>query len=201
MFYNPITKTYVTTVAIPTNATDSVLRSAVTAFYNSFGSISVTRNMYDVDGAEVASLSLAAKLTYTIQLNKAINGFTTSSIKVTTSGTTTATVQIAYPQSVQLSSIPLSGSFVINCFHSDGTGNTTRELPYNTGHSVWANNLPYSISSAIVEACPEYRDKLETSEASTYGYMVDGRDILIKFTGIAGDIQQFTIATALNNPL
>lgn len=48
--------------------------------------------------------------------------------------------------------MPLNGSFIINCVKSDGSSVPTVEIPvyYSTS----------TIKDKIVDACPEYRDKL-----------------------------------------
>lgn len=190
---NPKTLLVTTTVAINVNASASAFQTAVSPFYSYYGSITVTMVMFDIDDVVTTSLTTSVRNVYTITLNKAITGFTTNSIKATTSGTTTATVTVGYPTAVQVSSAPLRGNFTIKCYNSDGTSNTTREMPYNTGHQTYTNNYGFSVYTLIIEACPEYRNRIDVSESSTYSYMDDGRDIYIRFVGVARDPTQFTI--------
>ena len=69
---------------------------------------------------------------------------------------------------------------------SDGTSNTTEPMLYNVGH--YTSTIPYSIKSKIADACNEYRDLIDTWEGSTYLSYEEGRDIMIRFTGVKGDI-------------
>lgn len=95
-FFNPTTKTYVTTDPIAANASSTNFGNAVAAFYGYYGSVSVVRTMYDTNGVVTTTLASATKLVYTLSLLKSITGYSTNSIKPTLK--TSAQVSVQLPQ-------------------------------------------------------------------------------------------------------
>jgi hypothetical protein len=83
--------------------------------------------------------------------------------------------------------------FSIKCVKSDGTTNTTTDISYNASPGI--------IGASIVAACYDYRDAIDVSDGNTYNYYEDGRDIIIRFVGIIGDVSQFMINDGVNTPL
>lgn len=53
----------------------------------------------------------------------------------------------------------------------------------------------FTISDKIIIACPEYKDKIVVWEGTSFSALNEGREILIRFTGINGDVPQFQIAS------
>mmetsp|Transcript_22257 Transcript_22257/g.16714 ORF Transcript_22257/g.16714 Transcript_22257/m.16714 type:complete len:88 (-) Transcript_22257:397-660(-) len=84
------------------------------------------------------------------------------------------------PDSVQLSSEPLSGSFVVECYNLDGTMATSAEIPWNYG--AW------KVRHEINRACPSLSDLVNVWDGRAYEYMQNGRDIYIEFEGINQDM-------------
>jgi hypothetical protein len=81
-----------------------------------------------------------------------------------------------------VSTLPLSGSFAINCKLPDNTLKTTLEIP--------ANSTTSFIKDKITAACPQYKDRIEVTDGPAYPANIydDGRDIIIKFSSVNKDI-------------
>lgn len=97
------------------------------------------------------------------------------------------------PKEVQKSSIQLSGSFTITCALSDGTLNTTGPITTSTPY--------YNIPTILNTACPNLKDKYDIWEGPAYSYLVDGRDLMIRFTDIKQDLAQFSIQSYTSSPV
>jgi hypothetical protein len=74
----------------------------------------------------------------------------------------------------------MTGSFIISCPLPDGSLNQTTEIPVST----YSWNLPTYINVA----CPNLKDRYDIWEGPAYGYLVDGRDIMIRFTDMKSDL-------------
>ena len=57
------------------------------------------------------------------------------------------------------------------------------------------------IYSAIVKACPNYREKIEIWDGPGYSYKDDGRDIIIRYVGINKNVVQMEVVDSLTSPV
>lgn len=154
---NPKTLTMWTSGNMNTNMTDTQFYNAVKEFYAKVHDawVSVTRLMYLDDGVTITTdVSLSMKNIYTIYVMRSLASPSTT--KITVSRISTSSVIIpSIPADTRLSNAPLSGSFRFKCQLGDGvTWNYTQDMNITTVYT----NL---IKERIVQACPQYRDKLD----------------------------------------
>jgi hypothetical protein len=181
-------------------ASANQVKNAVKWWYsNKFGSgITVDKEHFDADGVLITSEddevieSTTAKVVYTITLKKYITAKTATSITVMKSNSA-ATINILYPDDVQLSGAPLSGSLMIECVDKDGFIDMSDEMSSTT--NAW------SIRWKLEESCFGLRDKIEVMEVDTFPYKANGRSIYILFRGATGDMGQFRFVSGEDTPL
>ena len=91
--------------------------------------------------------------------------------------------------SLQVSSPPLSGSFVLSYTLPGGTTGTTGAIPWN----AHPNTIKYYLEQTFIEL----KDKLIVWDAYASGNYEDGRDIFIRFVSYNDDPDQITISSAV----
>ena len=106
---------------------------------------------------------------------------------------TKSAITVLMPRNYQLSVLPLTGSYRIKCALPNNQWNTTVDI------SVY--NATSLIADRIVQACPNYREKFEIWNGPAYYYNEDGRDLLIRFTGLNQDVPQMEVVPSPTNPL
>ena len=74
------------------------------------------------------------------------------------------------------------------------TWNYTQDMNITTVYT----NL---IKERIVQACPQYRDKLDVYTSAVWAYNDDSRDFYIRFVGSNKDEVQMTLEQSLINPV
>jgi hypothetical protein len=74
------------------------------------------------------------------------------------------------------------------------TWNYTQDMNISTVYT----NL---IKERIVQACPQYRDKLDVYTSAVWAYNDDSRDFYIRFVGSNKDEVQMTLEQSLTNPV
>ena len=149
--------------------------------------------MYNSSGNVTTNILQSVKNVYNITVLRSLAQASTNYVnfqKVTTK----STLQFLLPRSAQLSNLPLKGSFVIQCILQDGI---TPALTADIG----VKNSTGQIITAIGNACPNYKEKIELWDAPTYGYYDDGRDFYIRFLGLNYDIPQMQIFASNLNPI
>lgn len=60
---------------------------------------------------------------------------------------------------------------------------------------------PGFIRDKIVQACPQYRDKLEVYSSVWQWYYEDSRDFFVRFVGVNADVEQMELLPGLTNPV
>jgi hypothetical protein len=140
--------------------------------------------MYDVDGLETVQAIKSVKSVYYLYVTKSINFVTTNKINVQMISTG-STITVELPSQVQVSNLPMGGSFKIKCALDKEGAN------WNTTIDIYAMNNTNQIRDRIVQACPNYREKIEVMNGPYY--VEDGRDILIRFVGLNYDVPQMEI--------
>ena len=104
-------------------------------------------------------------------------------------------ITVALPKDVQLSNPIMTGSFRIKCA-LDKEGNA-----WNTTYDMYTTNWTGQIMTAIIKACPIYREKIEIWDGPVYPNYQDGRDIVIRFVGLNYDIPQMEVLDSLDDPV
>jgi hypothetical protein len=124
---------------------------------------------------------------------RSIDGPSTSKISITRISTLSSIV-VSLPADTQLSNPPLGGMYRIKCQLPDGTWNQTYEMFTNVS---WTT----TIRDKIIQACPQYRDKIEVMDGPSQGYYQDTRDFLVRFVGVNADIPQLELISSDTLPL
>lgn len=96
---------------------------------------------------------------------------------------------------VQLSNLPMAGAFRIRCA-LDKEGNS-----WNTTIGIYTSNNTNQIRDRIIQACPNYREKMEIKDGPLYQYNEDGRDLMIRFVGHNYDVPQMEILDSIDLPV
>jgi hypothetical protein len=118
---NPLNNKLWTSKAISTSATGGEFGNAISGYYSSVwgASISVSRTMYDLTDSIVTDVILSVKSVYEIVVHKSLSQASTNYASFARVSTQ-ATFEMKYPTDVQLSTPPISGSFLITCTLPNG---------------------------------------------------------------------------------
>lgn len=108
--------------------------------------------MFNAAGEEVTKNDDAVKIVYIVELQKMIEGTSTSSIMYSAM-TSKGKMVIELPTAVQKSGVPLSGKYKVKCVNSNNQASYTKEMHYHT-HPYWVVNY-------IMNDCQGLYDKLE----------------------------------------
>lgn len=194
---NPKTLTMWSSGKMNTNMTENQFYNAVKDFYAEVHGawVSVTRSMYLDDGETITTdVNLSKKNIYTIYVMRSLANPSTTKITVSRISTSSV-ITPSIPSDTRLSNPPLSGFFRFKCQLQDGvTWNYTQDMNIST---VYAN----LIRERIVQACPQYRDKLDVLNSADWAYNDDSRDFYIRFVGSNKDEVQMTLEQSLTNPV
>ena len=195
-FVNPETLGMTTSAQMPANADPATVQSGVQAFYaDAYASgVTVELTMYDADGAVTTEAADSVKNVYDLKMTKLIASESVTKIYVAKT-TTSATISIEYPSEVQLSTAPISGSFVVRCVDEAGLESSSQAISFSEGASV--------IQERIEQGCAKLYDKITVSDAdlTTLPYAENGRNISLSFDGLTVDTGQFYIVSDTETPL
>ncbi len=191
---NPLNNQLWASAQLSTNATASQFEQAIKGFHSLVwgAPISVTKEMYDVNGTVTTNQLSAVKNVFTIYVHRSIPQPSTNYVNFQKISTKSQ-LQYKLPRDTVLSSAPLKGSFIIKCALPDGTVVPTEE--------IGARNETWRIRDKINAACPNFKEKYDIWDGGKYGYYEDGRELYFRFIGLNYDIPQFIIESFDTNPL
>jgi hypothetical protein len=142
-----------TTRLISSDANPGTVQTALNRDYyrGQYGcDVSVSRVIYDANGAEITDMSLAASLVYTVSVNKRIAGFSATMISAAPTSDrnnekTAARITVTPPTAGIQSSLPFSGDFAITCTDFNGNSYTSRDIAFNEDYRTMVLNMQYSM--------------------------------------------------------
>lgn len=148
--------------------------------------------MYDVNAQVTTNATLATSYVYNITLLKLITGVSLKAATVKLIGTN-STFTFTPPSLAIQSSLPLNGSYTIQCTDELGNKFTTGDIAYNT-NQVWVQNM-------ITNSIPFLADKVEVMNSYKYDYFENGVSWILKFSGVKGDVAPCIIQSGVNTTL
>ena len=107
--------------------------------------------------------------------------------------TTVSDIEFVYPQSIQLSTPTLEGSFYLECGDLDGNLYRTSDIYRNAGAA--------NVENELISTCPWLRDSITVWDGFDYWYSVDGVDFIISFDKFKGVLPQIKLHDSLVDPL
>jgi hypothetical protein len=125
-YKNPKDNTIWTSSSLSTNCSAWDLQVALGGYYwNVWGAPnSVVKTIYDVNGTVTSNMNLAATIVFTVTIGRSLP-LASSSLMTATRSSTKSSIVITPPSAYQLSNVPMTGSFRIQCTLKDGTTNVT----------------------------------------------------------------------------
>ena len=168
------------------------LKAAINGFYTSQYKVSpiVTRSFLDSAGdLTTEEAGNVFTVQYIIETPKALSAASVETIMLLYISST-ASVDIVYPIDKQLSSPPLSGSFIVECFNTDGNNYASREMSISIDAAGFKN---------VLEAdCSFLSGGISVQKLANN---VMGIEFQIDFHGIVGELGQYKLHSAQENPL
>lgn len=169
----------------------------------------MTRLVYDADGNETAEDEIVVDAEgvettkdmleiqahhYIVEVPLAISVPSVESILVA-SITSGASVEITYPVDKQLSSPPLSGTFYINCYDTDGSMYSTRDIDFQSVTDKIVKNV-------LQEDCSFLSGKISVEQlTSTWSKKAMGFEFQVNFFGVAASLNQYELKSGIDVPL
>jgi len=193
---DPKTGTNYVSRRMTTNCSGWDMNVAIREFYSKVYSagINVVKTMYDADGNVTLDSRNVTIAIYSITVQRSLNSATTNQINIQKISTSSV-IKVTLPKDIQLSNPIMTGSFRIKCA-LDKEGNS-----WNTTYDMYTTNWTSQIMTAIIKACPLYREKIEIWDGPVYPNYHDGRDIVIRFVGLNYDIPQMEVLDSLDDPV
>lgn len=161
MFLHPTKGTWIKSEMITSGADAATFKAAIQGYYQSVYGIapSVTLTYYNLDIVEtVEGADDVSILVYTIEVPTAINRPSVEYIMLVPL-TTTSEIEFVYSVDIQLSSPPLTGSYWIKCYDTDGTWYSTQDIPIGSNANTVFNRLTTD--------CSFLKDKISVSQVTS----------------------------------
>jgi hypothetical protein len=153
----------------------------------------VTRTFIDSQGVEYSEeIFDVHTVRYIIETPMALSEATVGTIFYV-AVTTAASAEIIYPDEAnKLSSPPLSGTFYVSCYNTDGNKYDTQDMDIT---SVSAT----SFKNVLESDCSFLSGNISvTKMTSTWANNAMGVDFQINFHGIAGDLGQYELKSGID---
>lgn len=193
-FLNPLTNPFKlwTSGIIYAGCSAYDFKKAIKGYYSDVWSseIDVTLAMYDASSVETSVASNAVTYTYTITMRKCINGFSTNAVMATTV-TSKSTFAAVPPMQGIKSSLPVNGTFRVQCTDADGFAWTTDDMVFNAG--IWW------IKYQMMTHMPFLMDRIEVVYDYRYSYWQNGVSFRVMFTGVNYDVPLCSILDGIGN--
>ena len=145
-----------------------------------------------MNGTETLNSTERVLSVYYITLTRLVSTLTASSISVI-KATTSATIAVDLPSTVQASAPPLTGYYRIKCIDPDGYESYSDNIYLNS----WAG----TVKNAISNGCDRLYDLVQVADTGDYSHSNMGKGFIIRFNGLNAQPGQFEIVTSETNPL
>ena len=194
----PGTEDYVKSGKILAGGDAAQFQAAVNGFYTGKYGVSpiVTRTFLSSDGGATTEDALDIHtVAYAVETPTAIGAPSVENVMVLAI-TTTASIEIVYPAAFQLSDPPLSGTFFVECYNTDGNSYATRDMDVT---SVTAS----SFKSVLEADCSFLAGKISVTRlTATYAAgNAMGVEFQVNFFGVAGDLGQYRLIPGIEAPI
>lgn len=135
--------------------------------------------MFDASSLETSTAADAVTYTYTVTMTKVIDGYSTNAV-VASAVTSQSSFSSVPPMQGIKSSLPVNGTFRVQCEDQEGYTYTTNDMVYNAGIS-W-------IQYQMMTTMPFLMDKIDIFYDYRNSYWENGVSFRVKFTGVNYDV-------------
>lgn len=196
MFLHPTKGTWIKSETITAGADAATFKAAIKVFYTSVYGVApiVTLDNYTADFTETTEgADDVAILIYTIEVPSAIGRPSVENIMLVPMSTF-SDIEFVYSTDIQLSSPPLSGSYWLKCYDTDGTWYSTQDIPVGSNANFVYNRL--------VSDCSFLKDKISVSQITSDHPRIEmGVEFEVHFHGMTGALENFEMINSADDPI